>query len=153
MSKGLEQTVSKEDTRVANNGVKTCSVSLAIMEAQTNLGEIAPTSVKVAVTRKRTPASVDKDAEKSERLHISGGNATCREHPAEWSGCSRAQPLHRVLLSGALGLQPARLLCPWDFPGKNTGVGCHALLQGTFPTQGSHPRLLCLLHHRRFLYC
>ena len=26
------------------------------------------------------------------------------------------------------------LLCPWDFPGKNTGVGCHFLLQGTFPT-------------------
>ena len=34
------------------------------------------------------------------------------------------------------GLQPTRLLCPWDSPGKNTGVGCHALLQGIFPTQG-----------------
>ena len=32
------------------------------------------------------------------------------------------------------GLQPARLLCPWESPGKNTGVGCHALLQGIFPT-------------------
>ena len=32
-------------------------------------------------------------------------------------------------------LQPARLLCPWDFPGKNTGVGCHFLLQGIFLTQ------------------
>ena len=31
-------------------------------------------------------------------------------------------------------------------PGKNTGLGCHALLQGIFPTQGSNPRLLCLLH-------
>ena len=30
------------------------------------------------------------------------------------------------------GLQPARLLCPWDPPGKNTGVGCHFLLQGVF---------------------
>ena len=30
---------------------------------------------------------------------------------------------------------------PWDFPGKNTGVGCHILLQGIFPTQGSNPRL------------
>ena len=28
------------------------------------------------------------------------------------------------------------LLCPWDSPGKNTGVGCHALLQGIFPTLG-----------------
>ena len=31
---------------------------------------------------------------------------------------------------------PARLLCPWDFPGKNTGVGCCFLLWGIFPTQG-----------------
>ena len=44
------------------------------------------------------------------------------------------------------GLQPVRLLCPWNFPGKNTGGGCHFLLQGIFPTQGSYPRLLCLLH-------
>ena len=44
------------------------------------------------------------------------------------------------------GLQPTRLLCPWDSPGKNAGMGCHFLLQGIFPTQGSNPRLLCLLH-------
>ena len=35
------------------------------------------------------------------------------------------------------GLQPSRLLHPWDSSGKNTGVGCHALLQGIFPTQVS----------------
>ena len=34
----------------------------------------------------------------------------------------------------------------WDSPGKNTEVGCHALLQGIFLTQGSNPHLLCLLH-------
>ena len=33
-----------------------------------------------------------------------------------------------------------------DSPGKNTGVGCHALLQGFFPTQELNPRLLCLQH-------
>ena len=33
-----------------------------------------------------------------------------------------------------LGLQPARLLCPWNSPGKNTGVGCFSLLQGIFLT-------------------
>ena len=33
------------------------------------------------------------------------------------------------------GLKPARLLCPWDSPGKYTGVGCHFLLQRIFPTQ------------------
>ena len=36
----------------------------------------------------------------------------------------------------------ARLLCLWDFPGKNPGVGGHFLLQGIFPTQGSNPRHL-----------
>ena len=46
------------------------------------------------------------------------------------------------------GLQPARLLCPWDSPGKNTGVGCHFLLQGIFPTQGLNP---CLLRCRQIL--
>ena len=47
---------------------------------------------------------------------------------------------------GPCGPWPARLLCLWDSPGKNTGVACHALLQGIFPTQGSNPRLLSLLH-------
>ena len=39
-------------------------------------------------------------------------------------------------------LQPARLLCLWDFPGKNTGVDCHAFLQGILLTQGLNPCLL-----------
>ena len=42
-------------------------------------------------------------------------------------------------------MHPARLLCPWNFPGKNTGVGCHFLLQGIFLTQGSNPHLLRFL--------
>ena len=50
------------------------------------------------------------------------------------------------------GLQPARILCPWDLPGKNTGVGCHFLLQRIFPTQGSNLCLLQLLHCRQSLY-
>ena len=40
------------------------------------------------------------------------------------------------------GLQPTRLLYPWDFPCKNTGVGCHSLLQDTFLTQRSNLGLL-----------
>ena len=36
----------------------------------------------------------------------------------------------------------ASLLCPWDFPGKNTEMGYHILLQGIFPTQGLNPHLL-----------
>ena len=38
-------------------------------------------------------------------------------------------------------IEPTKLLCPRDFPGKSTGVGCHFLLQGIFPTQGSNPGL------------
>ena len=47
-------------------------------------------------------------------------------------------------------LWPARLLSLWNFPGKNTGMGCHFLLQGIFLTQGSNPgRLRCrqILYH------
>ena len=40
------------------------------------------------------------------------------------------------------GLQPTRLLCPQDSPGENTGVCCHAFLQGISPIQGSNPHLL-----------
>ena len=43
-------------------------------------------------------------------------------------------------------LQPTRLLCPWDSPEKNTGVGHRFLLQGIFLTQGSKPNLSCFLH-------
>ena len=39
------------------------------------------------------------------------------------------------------GLQPPRLLHPWDFPDKSTEVRCHFLLQGIFPTQGLNPGL------------
>ena len=41
-------------------------------------------------------------------------------------------------------------ILPWDFPGKNTRVGSHSLLQGIFLTQGSNPDLL---HCRQILYC
>ena len=59
-------------------------------------------------------------------------------------------------------LQPCLMLCNpmdrsppgssvhGDSPGKNTGMGCHALLQGIFPAQGWHP---VLPHYRRILYC
>ena len=57
-----------------------------------------------------------------------------------WSGLSFPSPMHesenwkwsRPVVSDSSrphGLQPTRLLCPWDFPGKCTGVGCHCLLQ------------------------
>ena len=57
---------------------------------------------------------------------------------------------HSVMSDSAThGLQPTRLFCPWDFPGKDTGMVCHFLLQGIFLTQGSN---LGLLHCRQALY-
>ena len=60
-----------------------------------------------------------------------------------WSGFPFPSPMHesekwkwsRSVVSDSSrphGLQPIRLLHPWDFPGKSTGVGCHCLLQRTF---------------------
>ena len=57
------------------------------------------------------------------------------------------------------GLWPTTLLCPWDFPGKSTGVGCHFLLQRIFPTQGSNSgvphcrQMLYHLNHQGSLNC
>ena len=53
--------------------------------------------------------------------------------------------LSHAVMSDSLwpyGLRPARLLCPWDSPSKNTGVGCHALPPGDLSTQGLNLRLL-----------
>ena len=44
------------------------------------------------------------------------------------------------------GVSPSRLLCPWDSPGKSTGVGFHAILRAIFPTKGLNSHILCLLH-------
>ena len=49
-------------------------------------------------------------------------------------------------LCNPMNCSPPGVLCPWDSPGKNTGVDRHSLLQGIFPTQESNPRLLCSLH-------
>ena len=67
------------------------------------------------------------------------------ELPAKWASC--------LVVSDSLrphGLQPTRLLCPGDSPGKNVGAGCHFLLQGISPTQGLN---WGLLHCGQILYC
>ena len=58
--------------------------------------------------------------------------------------CLEAESVsHSVVSDSAThGVQSTRLLCPWNSLGKNTGVGCHSLLQGIFPIQGSNPSLL-----------
>ena len=77
-----------------------------------------------------------------------------------FSSLRRGISVHRVIkcLEGKWKVKVKSLSCvrlsdpmdcslPWDFPGKSTEVGCHFLLQGIFPTQGSNPGLL---HCRRF---
>ena len=59
-------------------------------------------------------------------LGCGGGGLVTKSCPSLW--------LH--------GLQSTRLLCPWVFPGKNTGVGCHSLLWMIFPAEGLNPGLL-----------
>ena len=51
-----------------------------------------------------------------------------------------------VQLSETLWTIACWFLCPWDSPGKNTGVSCHALLQRILPIQGSNSCLLQLLY-------
>ena len=60
-----------------------------------------------------------------------------------------SQLLSRVQLFAILWLKPTRLLCPWNSPGKNIGVGCHPLLQRIILTQRSNSGFL---HCRQILY-
>ena len=66
----------------------------------------------------------------------------CREKKKDEKAVSRFYMCVCSVLCDSLqhhGLQPARLLCPWEVPGKSTGVGCHFLLQGIFSTTGVEP--------------
>ena len=58
--------------------------------------------------------------------------------------------LSHVRLSATTWTAAHQAPCPWNSPGKNTGVGCHFLLQGIFPTQGSN---LGLVHCKQMRYC
>ena len=72
--------------------------------------------------------------------------------------CVQSRFSHAQLFCNPMNCSPP---CPWDSPGKNAGVGCHALLQGIFLTQRRNSSFLCLLHwqagslgsHRRCLSC
>ena len=58
-----------------------------------------------------------------------------------------AEPLSRVWLWATPWTVACQAPCPWDSLGKNTGVGCHALLQGIFWTQGSNLHLFQIVTH------
>ena len=79
-----------------------------------------------------------------------GGEITGNQHhQASGSNRSRVVSWWCSVVSNSLGpygLYLTRFLCLWSFPGKNTGVCCHFLLQGNFSTQGSNVSVLQLLH-------
>ena len=70
----------------------------------------------------------------------------------KFGSCVDAKSLSRVRLLRPHEPQPAKLLCSLNSPVKNTGVGCRALLQGIFPSQGSNRSVLWLLQCRQVLY-
>ena len=71
--------------------------------------------------------------------HWAWGSGEERQVPRWWwPVCS--------VMSSSYDRMDWRLFCLWDHSGKNTGVDFHFLLQGIFPTQGSNPHLLRLLH-------
>ena len=63
--------------------------------------------------------------------------------------CAQLCLTHCLYPTRIHGLYPTRLLCPWDFQGKNTGMGCHFLRQGIFQTQRLNQPLLRLLRWQK----
>ena len=97
---------------------------------------------------KQPPTDKNRNHPQNERLRVYRQGV----NEEKYQGSSGSESESRLIVSDSLrphGLQPASFLCPWNCPGKNTGVGCHSLLQGVFPTQRSNPGLL---HCRHILY-
>ena len=80
------------------------------------------------------------------RVTVQGRGRPCII-PSHSFVCVCAKPY--LTLCGPKDCSPPGSSVPWSSPGKNTGVGCHALLQRICPTQGRNPHLL---HCRRILY-
>ena len=119
-----------------------------------------PPCQRVAYIRLVSLASLSPHSGLVEALRFTGLNLkhVQRWEPDKWPCASSSWPHECVLSSSVMSsslqphrLWPAKLLCPGDSPGKNTAVGCHFLLQGIFPTQGSNLGLLHLLHRRQIL--
>ena len=77
----------------------------------------------------------------------------CLRNVFLWASVLNCFPHKFLCLSDPHGLLLTGLLCLWDSPGRNSGVGCHAFLQGNLPKQGLNLHLQCLLHYRWILNC
>ena len=84
----------------------------------------------------------------SQQMLLGFSRALALYHAGDMHACVLAKSLSCARLLRPHGPVAHQLLCPWDSPGKSTGVGCHFLLQGIFPTQGWKLSLLYLLHEQ-----
>ena len=89
--------------------------------------------------------------------HVLGPRGEKSKDKASWLGvrfisCIQRNAQSCPALLWPHGLYPTQLLCPWDSPGKNTGLGFHFLLQGIFQAQGSNLHFLSLPCCRQILY-
>ena len=98
-------------------------------------GELGHSSAVQAAHRGRCALSAGLSEEAPDRAVGQGGVRSVLLSAEVWG--------HSVMSDS---LQPYACTSSCEPPGKHTGVGCHALLQGIFLTQGSNPRLLSLLH-------
>ena len=88
--------------------------------------------------------------EPSQKPLVSSRNLLCNNMPVINSAPGSVSISHLVVPDSVRpGTVAAKLLCPWNSPGKNAGVVSHSLLQGIFPTQGSN---LALRHCRWILF-
>ena len=104
---------------------------------------------------KEGASKVLREVEASSSISISLARfslGTCPSTDLGWVKYGWTDVRGRLVVSDSLwphGLQPTRLLCPWNFPGKSFEVGCHSLPQKISPAQGLNPGIL---HCRQILY-
>ena len=104
---------------------------------------------------KEGASKVLREVEASSSISISLARfslGTCPSTDLGWVKYGWTDVCGRLVMSDSLwphGLQPTRLLCPWNLPGKSFEVGCHSLPQKISPTQGLNPGIL---HCRQILY-
>ncbi|XP_070242789.1 microtubule-associated protein 9 isoform X5 [Bos mutus] len=102
----------------------------------------------VAEKRKDNLTAVEKWNEKKEVVFKEKEKVKMHEKRKEEQKRAEKKEKDKQALEEYEKWLPTRLLCPWDSPGKDAGVGCHALLHGIFMTQGSNPCRFRLLHCR-----
>ena len=124
-------------------------------DSQSGNGDIDLKAIKNEFLQHVAPPP--RDSSLNLAMHCSENPAGCTSHRTASSSVLWLQTALWVICCSVTsdslqlhGLWPTRLLRPWDFPSKNTGVGCHFLLQAIFRIWGSNP---CLLHCGYFLYC